>query len=170
VPQVELIPAACNQQPILANLLELYIHDFSEFHPVHLDGTGRFGYPQLPLYWIEPDRHPFLTYVDTKIAGFALVKAIPEPTNHTSVWDMAEFFVLRTYRRQGIGAQAAHQVFRRFPGPWCIRVMHANRNAIAFWSRAIAAFTSLPVSPVILMSDQVAWWHFHFESKSNSNR
>jgi hypothetical protein len=30
--QIELVPAERNHEPILANLLELYIHDFSEFH------------------------------------------------------------------------------------------------------------------------------------------
>jgi hypothetical protein len=35
LPQIEVIAAASNQEPILANLLELYVHDFSEFHDVH---------------------------------------------------------------------------------------------------------------------------------------
>ncbi len=48
--QIELIPATLEQQPLLANLLELYIHDFSEFHDVELGPDGRFGYRNLPLY------------------------------------------------------------------------------------------------------------------------
>jgi hypothetical protein len=45
---IEVIPAARNQQPILANLLELYAHDFSEFHGIELGEDGRFGYQHLP--------------------------------------------------------------------------------------------------------------------------
>lgn len=37
---IELIFATPEQQPILANLLELYIHDFSEFHDVELEPDG----------------------------------------------------------------------------------------------------------------------------------
>ena len=44
----------------MANLLELYAHDFSEFHNVEIGEDGKFGYQALPLYWSEPDRHPFL--------------------------------------------------------------------------------------------------------------
>ena len=31
VPSLDLIPAGPDQQPVLANMLELYEHDFSEF-------------------------------------------------------------------------------------------------------------------------------------------
>jgi hypothetical protein len=38
---IEVIPAAPEQAPILANLLELYAHDFSEFHDVVIGADGR---------------------------------------------------------------------------------------------------------------------------------
>ena len=31
---------------------------------------------------------------------------------------IAEFFILRKYRRQGVGDMAARHVFDLFPGPW----------------------------------------------------
>jgi hypothetical protein len=34
-PEIELIPASADQQSVVTNLLELYMHDFSEFR--HLD-------------------------------------------------------------------------------------------------------------------------------------
>ena len=51
---LEVILATSEQEPILANLLELYAHDFSEFYDLTLRADGRFGYDQLPLYWREP--------------------------------------------------------------------------------------------------------------------
>src|SRR5271156_4802387 len=115
---IEVIAAALDQKSTLANLLELYGHDFSEFLDLEIGPDGRFGYIDLPLYWTEPGRHPFLIHVDGKLAGFAFVKAAQQP-----LWDMAEFFIVRAYRRRGIGTQAAHEVWRRFPGPWRVRVM-----------------------------------------------
>src|ERR1700755_2565882 len=96
---IELIPAALDQEPILANLLELYAHDFSEFHNVELGADGRFGYKHIPIYWSEPDRHPFLVKVNGKLAGLALVKKGSQFSNRADVWDVGEFFIVRAYRR-----------------------------------------------------------------------
>ena len=60
---VEVIPATPEQQPVLANLIELYAHDFSEFREMELGEDGRFGYLSLPLYWQDPEWHPFLVRV-----------------------------------------------------------------------------------------------------------
>jgi hypothetical protein len=69
---IEVTPAAPEQEPVLANLLELYGHDFSEFQDLDLGADCRFGYKGLPLYWSEPDRHPFLTTVAGRLAvGFS---------------------------------------------------------------------------------------------------
>ena len=57
-PDVEVLAAAAEQAPVLANLLELYSHDFSEFIDLELEPDGRYGYPQLELYWREPGRFP----------------------------------------------------------------------------------------------------------------
>lgn len=126
---IEIIPAAAEQQPILANLLELYAHDFSEFHDLDLGPDGRFGCKRLPLYWSEPGRHPFLVRVDGKLAGFVFVKRGSEVSGDETVWDMAEFFVVRGYRRRGIGTEIAHEVWKRFPGLWEVRVMQSNNAA-----------------------------------------
>jgi predicted acetyltransferase len=128
-------PALLEHAPILANLLELYAHAFSEFHSLDLGPDGRFGYESLPLYWSEPNRHPFLIRGDGKLAGLALVKRGSEISGNQTVWDMSEFFVLRGYRRRGIGMLAAQKVWRRFPGIWEVRVMQSNVLANLFGSR-----------------------------------
>jgi hypothetical protein len=74
LPHIEVDPALREHATILANLLELYAHDFSEFHSLDLGPDGRFGYKSLSLYWSEPNRHPFLIRVGGKLAGLALVK------------------------------------------------------------------------------------------------
>src|ERR1035438_2482549 len=140
-PHLEVLPALPGDRPILANLFELYAHDFSEFHAIEMGADGRFGYGDLPLYWSEPDRHPFLLRVDGKLAGFALVKRMLGASIEETVWDMAEFFVIRGHRRRGIGIGAAHEVWRQFPGRWQVRVMESNSTAHQFWDRAIAGFT-----------------------------
>ena len=164
---IEVIPATREQEPILANLLELYIHDFSELLDAEVGPEGRFGYPRLAFYWSEAGRHPFLVKAGGQWAGFALVKRGSEVSDNADVWDMAEFFVLRGYRRQGIGTQIARQVWRRLPGRWEVRVMGSNIPARDFWASAIAAFAGKSVHPVRLQKDGEWWDVFCFSSPAD---
>jgi predicted acetyltransferase len=161
---IEVIPALAEQQPVLANLLELYAHDFSEFHEVQIGADGRFGYSSLPLYWSEPERHPFLVWVDGKLAGLVLLKRGSHVSDNPNVMDVAEFFILRAYRRQGIGSYVAHDLWRRFPGSWEVRVMQSNVSAFEFWSRAISSFVGEPIHSTQIEKDGVGWNLCSFES------
>jgi predicted acetyltransferase len=162
---LQVLRAAAEEQPILENLLELYIHDFSEFHAVSWGPEGRFDYPDLPLYWLEPGRHPFLARVDGDLAGFALVKKIARNHVNEAIWDMAEFFVLRGIRGRGIGTELAHAVWAMFPGAWQVRVMQSNHRAQLFWASAIAKYSGAPVQPGSFEKDGEPWNIFSFESR-----
>ena len=162
---VEVEPASREHAPILLNLLELYAHDFSEFHLLDIGADGRFGYKSLPLYWSEPDRHPFLIRVDGKLAGLALVKRGSEISGDDTAWDMAEFFVIRGYRRRGIGMLAAKDLWNRFPGIWEVRVVQSNVLAKMFWEQAVSTFTGEAIQPVFIEKDGRKWQFFSFESK-----
>jgi predicted acetyltransferase len=161
---IEIVAARPEEESILSNLLELYAHDFSEFHELEIGWDGRFGYSTLPLYWSEPGRHPFLVWVEGRLAGFVLVKRGSDVSGDAAVWDMAEFFVLRGYRRRGIGTHIAHEIWRRFPGLWEVRVMESNVSARPFWAHAISTFTGEPVNPVRVEHDGKCWTLFSFES------
>ena len=52
---VTLEPAARADEPILRNLLELYVHDLSEIFPqARVGADGRFGYEHLARYFAKP--------------------------------------------------------------------------------------------------------------------
>ena len=163
--RLEVIPATAEQAPLLANLLELYAHDFSEFMSLEVGEDGRFGYRSLPLYWSDPERFPFLVRVDGRIAGLVLIHRTPGRLSGELVWDVTEFFVLRGFRKQGIGTQIAHQVWRLFAGTWQVRVMEMNLPAQAFWTKAISAFTGETNLPRHIRQSAEYWWLFTFESK-----
>jgi predicted acetyltransferase len=165
---LEVTPASPEQKPILANLLELYAHDFSELLELKLDTEGRFGYKDLPAYWEEQNRYPFLIKVDGDWAGFVFVRKGSQITGEENVWDMAEFFVLRGYRRTGIGRRVALQIWNRFPGSWEVRVMEQNRSAKDFWGRAVHSFLGKAIEPVTVQKDGSAWFVFSFQSKGRN--
>jgi predicted acetyltransferase len=165
---VSLDQASEADSALLSNLLELYIHDMSEVFPhVQLGPEGRFGYSRLPLYWSEPDRRfAYFIRCDARIAGFVLVThgspAVPDP----NVLDVAEFFVLRQYRRAGTGRQAAFLLWQRLRGTWIVRVVEKNAGALAFWRDTIATFTGGTFSQSRLSREPNDWQVFSFESRS----
>jgi predicted acetyltransferase len=139
---LSLTPAAEDERFVLANLMQLYIYDWSEVAPLDVGADGRFAdYPLLDAYWREADRHPFLLRVDGTLAGFALVSARSRLSGAAGVFDMAELFVMRRYRRRGVGAGAAAALFDRFRGRWEIRQRPENTAATAFWRRAVDRYT-----------------------------
>jgi predicted acetyltransferase len=163
--QVRVIAATADQAPILANLIELYAYDFSEIADLQLNADGRFGYALLPLYWQEPNRYPFLVTVDDTLAGFALVKQGSVVSGQAEIWDMAEFFIVRGQRKQGVGTRVAHEMWRKFPGRWEIRVTERNQAGQAFWARAIASFMGRPITASIKRINHKLWHIFSFDTQ-----
>lgn len=124
---------------ILRNLMELYQYDHSEWDGAETDERGLYGYTYFGNYWTEEGRHPFLIRADGKPAGFVLVRTPPNTDGENRI---AEFFVMRKYRRTGIGRFAAHQVFDMFPGEWQVTQFESNLTARSFWERIIGEYTN----------------------------
>ena len=137
------VATAADGFAVVRNLFALYVHDMSEFVSLDVDDEGKFAIPHsLASYWEGPDasqRHPFLIRADGKLAGFALVRRIDADG---AAYDMGEFFVLRKYRRSGLGRQVAYGLFDRFAGAWEVRELPSNMPAQTFWRRIIADYTN----------------------------
>ena len=122
----------------IARMLELYQHDLSDLWDQDLDLHGEYGYA-LDRYWGRPRHHAFVFRVAGKHAGLALVDdAVHLPENE--LW-LAQFFVLKKYRRRGVGSAAARAVFDQIRGRWEVGQMPLNLPAQAFWRRVIGAYT-----------------------------
>ena len=162
---VSLQRATSDADTLLRNLLELYIHDLSDAYPVELGPDGRYGYDKLPLYWLQPAlRHAFLITVGGRVAGFILVtRGSPASDNPTDL-DVAEFFVLRAYRRSGVGRQAANALWDSMPGQWVVRVSETNRAGLTFWTAIIRAYTGGVFRERIQPGHQNRWHVFTFAS------
>ncbi|QQG43795.1 MAG: GNAT family N-acetyltransferase [Candidatus Daviesbacteria bacterium] len=150
--KIELVTVRDEEKHILANLLELYEYDFSEFSNSDLDENGRYGYKYLDNYWQEENRHPFFIKVDDKLAGFVLVN------KHTYLSDdanaIAEFFILKKYRRGGIGSNAAKQIFDMFPGKWEVTQTNQNKDAQKFWNKVVNEYTNGNYKEVVLDNEK----------------
>ena len=164
-PLVTLDSATPADAVLLSNLLELYTHDLSAAFPsVELGPDGRFGYDKLPLYWAEPDRRfAFLIRCDGRVAGFALATRGSPVAADPDVYDVAEFFVMRQYRRSGVGHTAAFLLWNRFPGAWTVRVSEGNAGAVSFWSDVVADFAGGSATVSSREGNPSAWRVFSFE-------
>ena len=133
---VDLEPCGPERRETIANLFQLYVHDFTDFweeRRVELGEDGRFpSYPPLADYWTEPDAEPFLIRADGNIAGFVLIDRHAY-SGLGCDFNMGEFFVARHYRREGVGRVAALAAIRPRAGVWEIAVSRRNAAAQAFW-------------------------------------
>ena len=133
---------------LFGNLMQLYFHDMSEFSPRDIDNQGRYSYQYFDSYWTDDGLYPFLIKVDGASSGFALVRETEDGT-----MDMAEFFVLRKYRRHGVGAIAARALFDTFPGWWEVRQEPTNFGAQKFWRGVIYEYTNGDFEDLTLDND-----------------
>jgi predicted acetyltransferase len=150
---LEVRKAADSERPIIERLVQLYLYDMASEHPWPLEPDGRYTYDFLDRFW----QHPYLLYANGELAGFVLVIRGCPITGRADCWFMAEFFVLRPYRRQGLGAEATRQLFVRHSGPWHVAVLQSNWTALAFWGRALSAYEPA-VAPTVFDGDN---WLVH---------
>jgi predicted acetyltransferase len=138
---ISLHPATPSDRLTLENLVQLYAYDWSEILPSGVGPDGKFSVMDLGAYWTDPFRHPFLLRVGTELAGFALILSRSRLSNADGIYDMNEFFVMRSHRRKRVGRAAAFAAFERFKGPWEVRQRDENTAATEFWRRTIGEYT-----------------------------
>lgn len=139
--ETEIKPIKKHERPVLENLMQFYFYDFSAFNGADVTETGQFGeYPYTSLHWTEENRHPYFIQHQGNIAGFVLVsKIILDTRNYYSI---SEFFVLKKFRKLGVGRKAAFSIFDRFTGEWEVTQIISNHPAQAFWRKVIGEFTN----------------------------
>ena len=137
---VSVAAAERGQAALIQNLMQLYTHDFSEFwggsSRGDVNSQGLFDTYPLDEYWIRPNWIAMLIFRDQLITGFCLVNDRTH-SGLTARSNMAEFFILRKYRGQGVSQAAAEMIFSRHPGSWEVAVARKNARAREFWRRLI---------------------------------
>lgn len=128
----------------LTNIYPLYLHDLSEFDETyyHLNDRGLWEPDHLPS-WLQDDGDLPLIIVDAGCRlGCALVNRVPSPHLPAGVdFRLAEFFILKRHRRQGIGKRVVFALFDRFVGRWQVSELVRNTPAIRFWRTVIGEYT-----------------------------
>ena len=123
-----------------------YLSDLATLNTGIFPVLGEFGHrePDLLARWFADDRsHPLLILKDDQPAGFALIVRPPAMSQARPAIDhrLSEFFVLRRFRRLGVGRDAAQLIFNRFAGEWEVTEYLRNPGAVGFWRRVISHYT-----------------------------
>jgi predicted acetyltransferase len=159
VDKVRLERGEPRQREALANLAQLYIHDFNDFLPperkIGVCEDGLFAdVLRLEDHWTESDRAVWFIRAGGALAGFALLNGHSHCGRPVD-FNMGEFFVARPFRRDGIGARAAIDLIEMHKGQWEIAVGARNAPALAFWPKVVAASAAVDIETI--EGDGVQW-------------
>ena len=149
---VKLVPASSDRRCWIRAELQSYLGELSQFAAIEKNTEGQYDYPYLDYYWREPDRHPFIIYLDNEAVGFLLVREDLDPADGTALTEIAELYILPAFRQRSVASSAIKELFGYFPGNWRAAVFPTNDVAYSFWTQLISAldpeFTvALPASP-----------------------
>lgn len=136
-PDIYLRPAREADYPVVQNLSGYYIYDFTEYLGWSCPESGRFaGCDEMFAEWQAGRNYPFLIMVGGGLAGFAAVGIDVAQRE----FYIQEFFLLRKFRRQGIGRAVAYRLFDQFAGQWRVELLMANIPARGFWPAVIQGY------------------------------
>lgn len=132
--KTKIISVTEDRKATLANLLEKYLYEFSQYDKWELDDNGLFGYDYIDEYFTEDDRFAYFIYADNKLAGFVLLNKYPECDKPID-WSIAEFFVSYNFRKQGVATETVRQLFEKHKGYYHIKYHRMNTASVIFWNK-----------------------------------
>lgn len=152
-----------------------YLTDLAPSSTGIFPALGEIGHrepDQLVRWFGDSNAHAVTILFGDERVGFAMVNqrgrapAANDPAGVKPEFSMAEFFIARTWRRRGIGAQAVRLILDRFTGRWLITEHLRNTAAVKFWRRVVAAYTGSQYQERIVNGEV----HQRFESGSRRPR
>jgi predicted acetyltransferase len=147
---------------VLRNLFEHYLHDMSEWFEIDTKADGSYSYDTSSIW--RDGYEAYLAKVGDSITGFALVGSAAEWLGDIGACDVHEFFVLRRFRRSGIGQRMATLLWNERPGEWLVRVLEANVPAVPFWRSTISRYSGGLYKEEERVINGCAWQFFRFVS------
>ena len=142
---------------LLHNLLQYYVHDMAQWFRMDTQPDGSYFYDTSNV-WDVYD--VYLAKAGESIAGFAIIGRADDLMAN----DVHEFFVIRKFRRTGIGSEFASKIWSLYPGKWVVRVFEANSPAALFWRNAIGTYSRGSFTEQVKTIAERRWHFFHFSS------
>jgi predicted acetyltransferase len=126
------------EKDLVHRLDQFYLYEFSPFIPDHykVANDGLFHDGDYLEFWEHPNKHPYLIFHHSEIAGFALVDDLG------THFLMAQFFVMLKFQGTGVAKAAAFDIFDKHRGNWRVESLISNPKSEGFWPRIIDIYAS----------------------------
>jgi predicted acetyltransferase len=147
---------------VLRNLFEHYVHDMAEWFDIDTKADGSYSYDTSPIW--RNGCEAYLAKLGDSIAGFAIAGPAAEWPGGAGALDVREFFVIRRFRKHGVGSRMAGLLWGRHPGEWLVRVLEVNAPAVLFWRTAISSHSRNCFEEERRMVSGRPWRFFRFVS------
>jgi predicted acetyltransferase len=140
---LEICPHRVEDKPVIWNLFQFYCYDTSVEDECDVEKTGLYSLSKdyFGQYWSLPTWRAHLLRWEGSIAGFALLEdsdALP------GAMELADLFVMRRFRRHGIGRLVVSHFMSNRTVPWTVVVFDEATEAKAFWRSMFAIPEFLP--------------------------
>lgn len=116
---------------VYLNLAQAYEGEFSKITNKKADADGLFPL-DTPL---SEEVVALICYLDDAPAGFA---AFTQSAN--GCYEMCEFYIIPSVRRNRFGRQFAHEIWRQYSGTWVVKQIAGAEDAVKFWRQTIQDF------------------------------
>ena len=130
-----------NKKEEMRNYLNEYLIELKEFDDtIKFNKKGEPIYKYFDDYFIDKDRYPIYFIIDNNIAGIALVRELEIG------YEIAEFYVLKEYRRDGNALVFINMIFNLFDGDFSFSTRLENKRAIKFWDKVSSDYRDVKIS------------------------
>lgn len=134
---MSVVKVELNQKIILKHLMSLFLHDLSEFNEEQEfnQESGLFEFDAFEWFFEKEGLTPYFIKHEDDIIGFILLQSSPYTNPERYDYLINSFFILKKYRRKGLGKQAVQDLFQQCPGRYAIGQLSNNIPAIQFWRK-----------------------------------
>ena len=128
---MKITPVTETNSHLYHNLMQSYE---AEFSPITGKKPNDSGLYELDTHLGESTLG-FLLIIDDNPTGIAAIHY-----KETQAYEMCEFYVVPYFRKNGIGIQFAHTIWKNYPGDWEIKQIQGAEYATTFWRKTIEQF------------------------------
>lgn len=123
---ISLYKAGINDKALLDNLLQLYLHDLSEFMHIEVGPNGKYEQNISTKFVSSFEKSAYIIHAEYHIIGFVLVE---QKSDVTKVRDL---FVLNMWRGKGVGSAVVETLLGQGK-PLSCKFHTKNELARFFW-------------------------------------
>ncbi|MDO5569143.1 MAG: GNAT family N-acetyltransferase [bacterium] len=134
---MKLVQIQKEEENILKRLLQLYLHDISNYFTIDFDeSSGLYLYDNLDKYFDNSNNYAYFIKNEQSLLGFMLIDS------NDNEMIVQEIFILNQYKNKGIGKNAIYSVFNKHKGNWLIKSLPCSEPSERFWNRTIKEYTN----------------------------